>query len=197
MCFDVENEAIRIKKLECSVDLHQMNNLDILSHRLKILGQQSAMALLWTVFTAQEAMSVQTFDIGFLRDFATIEQVKVFCLVVFPGYFFIPVLGEHIFCGSEIEVVFVTHPADGFGEKSQILALGKPGKLGHVVDAGIHDFRHAAVAQQIEELPGGFVGEANGVELYHWFAVFSQSQKLYLLFCRLDDVRRKCDILIS
>ena len=153
--------------MERSVDLHQMNDLDILSHRLKILCQEAAMALFRTVLAAQEAVSVQTFDVCFLGDFATVEQVEVFCFVVFPGYFFIPVLDEHIFCGGEVEVVFVTHPADGFGEKSQILAFGKPGELGHIVDAGIHDFRHAAVPQQIEELPGGFVGEANGVDINH------------------------------
>lgn len=125
------------------------------------------MTLLRTVFTAQEAMSVQTFDIVFLGNLASVEQVEVFCFVFFPGNFFIPVLGEHIFCGSEVEVVFVTHPADGFGEKSQILALGKPGELGYVVDAGVHDFRHAAGSQQIEKLPGGFIGEANGVDVDH------------------------------
>lgn len=144
-----------------------MHDLDVLSHSLKILGQQTAMAFFGAMFAAQEAMAVQTFNVGFLRDFTPVEQVEVFCFVALPGNFFITVLGEQVFGGGKIEVVFISHATDSFGKESQILAFCKACELGDVVDAGIHNFGYAAVTQQIEKLLGGFVGEADGVESNH------------------------------
>lgn len=144
-----------------------MDNLNILAHGLKILGQQTAVAVFGAMFAAQNAMTVQALDVGFLSDFAAVKQVEVFDGVAFPCNFFVAVLGEQVFGRRKIEVVFVAHSANCFGEEGQVLPFGKTCELRYIVDARVHYFSHSTVAQQVEKLPRGFVRKADGIDVYH------------------------------
>lgn len=137
-----------------AIFLHQMHDLNIIPHDLKILSQQPAMAFFGTVFAAKEAVTVQACDVGFLNNFAPVEQIQVFRFIIIPANFFITILGEHVFSRSEVGIVFVAHTANGFSKVFQILAFCEAGELGCVTDAGVHDSGYAVVAQQVKKLPG-------------------------------------------
>lgn len=155
-----------------------MHDLNIIPHGLKIFCQEPAMAFFRTVFAAKEAVAVQACDVGFLSNFAAVEQIEILCFIIIPCNFFIAVLGQQVFGRSEIGVVFVAHTANGFGKELQVLVFCEAGELGCVTDAGVHDSGYAVVAQQVKKLPGRFVGEADGVDIYHDWAFVRGSAKI-------------------
>lgn len=130
----------------------------------EIFRHQSAVAVMRLVLATQQASTLDSFWIDFLFNFPFLHQFQKRGFIDTPVAFVLFVGIEDVLSGCEHRQVDVVDVGDFLEKVLEVVTLRKSGELGDVVETHIDDALGAALAQESEELGGGFFGEADGVD---------------------------------
>src|SRR6266566_759684 len=129
-----------------------MRNIKVAPALLQVLRHQTPVAVMGFVFAAEEAALCDDFFWDPFLNPAFAHKVEEAHLVRVPIPLELFVLIQHLLSWCEVGEMYVIHAADLFEKEGKVISLGKPCKLGNVVEANIHNPFCASLPQSVEEL---------------------------------------------
>ena len=130
---------------------------------LEELCNKATMALFRSILCAKEATIVKVLDIKPLSDMSVLQNLFENYSVSIPINYFILIILQKLFCGSQIRDMLIFCVADCSHEELKVGSLCEAGKLTCVVNSYVHKFANASIFQQFEEFLSILLGKANSV----------------------------------